>query len=48
MYLDVVKSFYSSLFELERLFKNAANSESIISTVDKAMEKFAKFNQYRS
>ncbi|EDO6581396.1 mechanosensitive ion channel family protein [Campylobacter coli] len=38
MYLDVVKSFYSSLFELERLFKNAANSESIISTVDKAME----------
>ncbi|EAH6039978.1 mechanosensitive ion channel family protein [Campylobacter coli] len=38
MYLDIVKSFYSSLFELERLFKNAANSESIISTVDKAME----------
>ncbi|ECL9232941.1 mechanosensitive ion channel [Campylobacter coli] len=38
MYLDVVKSFYSSLFELERLFKNAANSESIISMVDKAME----------
>ncbi|HEB7542524.1 TPA: mechanosensitive ion channel family protein, partial [Campylobacter coli] len=38
IYLDVVKSFYSSLFELEKLFKNAANSESIISTVDKAME----------
>ncbi|HEB9335158.1 TPA: mechanosensitive ion channel family protein [Campylobacter coli] len=38
IYLNIVKSFYSSLFELEKLFKNAADSESIITTVDKAME----------
>ncbi|HEH4645664.1 TPA: mechanosensitive ion channel family protein [Campylobacter coli] len=38
MYLNIVKSFYSSLFELEKLFKNAADSESITTTVDKAME----------
>ncbi len=38
IYLNIVKSFYSSLFELEKLFKNAADSESITTTVDKAME----------
>ncbi|HEB9320603.1 TPA: mechanosensitive ion channel family protein [Campylobacter coli] len=38
IYLNIVKSFYSSLFELEKLFKNAADSESITITVDKAME----------
>ncbi|EAI1056322.1 mechanosensitive ion channel family protein [Campylobacter coli] len=38
IYLNIVKSFYSSLFELEKLFKNAADSESITATVDKAME----------
>ncbi len=38
IYLNIVKSFYSSLFELEKLFKDAADSESITTTVDKAME----------
>ncbi|HEB9429089.1 TPA: mechanosensitive ion channel family protein [Campylobacter coli] len=38
IYLNIVKSFYSSLFELEKLFKNAADSENITTTVDKAME----------
>ncbi|HDX3451903.1 TPA: mechanosensitive ion channel family protein [Campylobacter coli] len=38
IYLNIVKSFYSSLFELEKLFKNTADSESITTTVDKAME----------
>lgn len=38
VYFNMVESFFSSLFELEKLFKNAANSENIVSTVDKAME----------
>ncbi|TKX29152.1 mechanosensitive ion channel family protein [Campylobacter estrildidarum] len=39
LYFNIVESFFSSLFELEKLFKNTANSESIISAVDKTMEK---------
>lgn len=38
IYFNVVESFYSSLFEVEKLFKDAANSKDLIATVDKAME----------
>lgn len=37
-YLNRVESFYSSLFELEKLFKETASSEEISSAVDKALE----------
>ena len=38
IYFNVVESFYSSLFEVEKLFKDTASSEDLIATVDKAME----------
>lgn len=38
IYFNVIESFYSSLFEVEKLFKDAANSKDLIATVDKAME----------
>ncbi|EPA9026501.1 mechanosensitive ion channel family protein, partial [Campylobacter jejuni] len=38
VYFNIVESFYSSLFEVEKLFKNTASSEDLIATVDKAME----------
>lgn len=38
IYFNVVESFYSSLFEVEKLFKDAASSKDLIATVDKAME----------
>ncbi|MBK1973525.1 mechanosensitive ion channel family protein [Campylobacter sp. TTU-622] len=41
-YLDIVESFYSSLLSLENLFKSAADSESIISVIDDAMNDLQK------
>lgn len=38
IYFNVVESFYSSLFEMEKLFKDATNSKDLIAVVDKAME----------
>lgn len=38
IYFNVIESFYSSLFEVEKLFKDATNSKDLIATVDKAME----------
>lgn len=38
IYFNVVESFYSSLFEVEKLFKDTANSKDLIAVVDKAME----------
>lgn len=38
IYFNVIESFYSSLFEVEKLFKDAASSKDLIATVDKAME----------
>lgn len=38
VYLNIVESFYSSLFDLEKLFKNAASSEDMTAIIDKAME----------
>lgn len=44
VYLNVVESFYSSLFDLEKLFKNAASSEDMVATIDKAMENLQNAN----
>lgn len=44
VYLNVVESFYSSLFDLETLFKNAASSEDMVATIDKAMENLQNAN----
>lgn len=38
IYFNVIESFYSSLFEVEKLFKDATNSKDLIAVVDKAME----------
>lgn len=38
IYFNVIESFYSSLFEVEKLFKDTANSKDLIAVVDKAME----------
>ncbi len=43
-YLNIVESFYSSLFKVERLFKNTASSEDLIATVDIAMENLRNYS----
>ncbi|MBM0636444.1 mechanosensitive ion channel family protein [Campylobacter sp. VicNov18] len=39
VYLNIVQTFYSCLFEIEKLFKNAASGEDLIAAIDKTMEK---------
>ena len=53
IYFNIVESFYSSLFDVEKLFKNAASSEDLVAAVDKAMENLQKssnvnFNSLKS
>ena len=39
VYFDLVESFYSTLFELEKLFKDTASSEELISLVENSTKK---------
>lgn len=42
-YFNKLQSFYSSLFELEKLFEETASSEDIMKTADKAIENLQDF-----
>ena len=45
-YLNIIESFYTSLLDIEKLFKNNANSNTLIKTIDQAIQNLAKSANY--
>lgn len=45
-HLRAIESFYSSLLDIEKLFKNNTDSTTLVKTIDSAMEKLEKNTNY--